>query len=44
MSATSTLTHPSSADRQLREIHHWVNGQTLTGRSNRFGDVYNPAT
>jgi malonate-semialdehyde dehydrogenase (acetylating)/methylmalonate-semialdehyde dehydrogenase len=44
MSATSTLTHPLPADRQLREIHHWVNGQTLTSRSERFGDVYNPAT
>jgi malonate-semialdehyde dehydrogenase (acetylating)/methylmalonate-semialdehyde dehydrogenase len=44
MSASSTLTHPLPADRQLREIHHWVNGQTLTSRSERFGDVYNPAT
>jgi malonate-semialdehyde dehydrogenase (acetylating) / methylmalonate-semialdehyde dehydrogenase len=44
MSATSTLTNTLSADRQLREIHHWVNGQTLTSRSERFGDVYNPAT
>jgi malonate-semialdehyde dehydrogenase (acetylating)/methylmalonate-semialdehyde dehydrogenase len=44
MSATSTLTHSLPADRKLREVHHWVNGQTLTGRSERFGDVYNPAT
>ena len=44
MPSTSTLTHPLSADRQLREIHHWVNNQALTGCSNRFGEVYNPAT
>jgi malonate-semialdehyde dehydrogenase (acetylating) / methylmalonate-semialdehyde dehydrogenase len=44
MSATSILTHPLPVGRQLREIHHWVNGQTLTSRSERFGDVYNPAT
>ncbi len=44
MSATSTLTHPLPADRHLREIHHWVNGQTLISRSERFSDVYNPAT
>ena len=44
MSVTSTLTHPLPASRQLREVHHWVNGRTLTGTSGRFGDVYNPAT
>jgi malonate-semialdehyde dehydrogenase (acetylating) / methylmalonate-semialdehyde dehydrogenase len=44
MSATSTLTQPLSSDRQLREVHHWVNGQILTGKSGRFGDVFNPAT
>src|SRR5271170_4796456 len=44
MSATSTLSDPLPAGRQLREIHHWVNGQTLTSRSERFGEVYNPAT
>jgi malonate-semialdehyde dehydrogenase (acetylating)/methylmalonate-semialdehyde dehydrogenase len=44
MSATSTLSHPSSADRTLREVHHWVNGRTLTGSSGRFGDVFHPAS
>jgi malonate-semialdehyde dehydrogenase (acetylating) / methylmalonate-semialdehyde dehydrogenase len=46
MSATSTLpASPSlSAERQLREIHHWVNGETMGGTSGQFGDVYNPAT
>ena len=41
---TSTLTHPLPTGHKLREVHHWVNGQTLTGTSGRFGDVYNPAS
>jgi malonate-semialdehyde dehydrogenase (acetylating)/methylmalonate-semialdehyde dehydrogenase len=44
MSATSTLTPPESTARQLREVHHWVNGESMVGTSGRFGDVYNPAT
>jgi malonate-semialdehyde dehydrogenase (acetylating)/methylmalonate-semialdehyde dehydrogenase len=44
MSVTSTLTHPLPTGHKLREVHHWVNGQTLTGTSGRFGDVYNPAS
>src|SRR5271156_765627 len=44
MSATSPPPQPLPPDRQLREVHHWVNGQTLTGSSGRFGDVYNPAS
>jgi malonate-semialdehyde dehydrogenase (acetylating) / methylmalonate-semialdehyde dehydrogenase len=44
MSVTSPLTQPLSADRKLREIHHWINGRTSKGVSGRFGEVYNPAT
>src|ERR1700723_1414856 len=44
MSVVSTLTHLLPTDRKLREVHHWVNGQTLTGTSGRFGDVFNPAS
>jgi malonate-semialdehyde dehydrogenase (acetylating)/methylmalonate-semialdehyde dehydrogenase len=44
MSATSTLIPQKSTGPQLREVHHWVNGQIMIGRSGRFGDVYNPAT
>jgi malonate-semialdehyde dehydrogenase (acetylating)/methylmalonate-semialdehyde dehydrogenase len=44
MSVTSTVTTSLPTDQKLREVHHWVNGQTLTGRSGRFGDVFNPAT
>ena len=28
----------------MRDIHHFVNGQTLIGKSGRFGDVFNPNT
>ncbi|MET3664830.1 CoA-acylating methylmalonate-semialdehyde dehydrogenase [Caulobacter sp. 1776] len=28
----------------MRDIAHFVNGQTLTGSSGRFGDVFNPNT
>jgi malonate-semialdehyde dehydrogenase (acetylating)/methylmalonate-semialdehyde dehydrogenase len=42
--ATSTPTQLRQDGRKLREVHHWVNGQTLTGTSGRFGDVYNPAS
>src|SRR5271154_5418618 len=44
MSATSTLPPSLSAERRLREVHHWVNGEIMIGISGRFGDVYNPAT
>jgi malonate-semialdehyde dehydrogenase (acetylating)/methylmalonate-semialdehyde dehydrogenase len=46
MSVTSTpvTSTPRPAGQKLREVHHWINGQTLTGTSGRFGDVYNPAS
>jgi malonate-semialdehyde dehydrogenase (acetylating) / methylmalonate-semialdehyde dehydrogenase len=44
MSVTSTVAASLPTDRKLREVHHWVNGQTLTGSSGRFGDVFNPAS
>src|SRR5271170_3648386 len=44
MSVTSTVATSLPTDQKLREVHHWVNGQTLTGSSGRFGDVYNPAS
>ena len=28
----------------MRDIHHFVNGQSLIGTSGRFGDVFNPST
>ena len=44
MSVTSTVATSLPAYQKLREVHHWVNGRTLTGSSGRFGDVYNPAS
>ena len=44
MSVTSTLAQPLPASRKLREVHHWINGQTALGTSGRFGDVFNPAS
>src|SRR6202048_330421 len=44
MSLTSTFTHPLPTGHKLREVHHWVNAQILTGPSGRCGDVYNPAS
>jgi malonate-semialdehyde dehydrogenase (acetylating)/methylmalonate-semialdehyde dehydrogenase len=44
MSVTSTLTTPLPTGQKLREVRHWINGQTSPGSSGRFGDVYNPAT
>ncbi|MCX8497897.1 MAG: aldehyde dehydrogenase family protein, partial [Caulobacteraceae bacterium] len=28
----------------MRDIPHFVNGQSLIGTSGRFGDVFNPST
>jgi malonate-semialdehyde dehydrogenase (acetylating)/methylmalonate-semialdehyde dehydrogenase len=44
MSATATLAPGSAVSGDLREVHHWVNGQLLPGSSARFSDVYNPAS
>ncbi len=45
MSATSTtVTSTLPTSQKLREVHHWINGQIVTGTSGRFGDVYNPAS
>ena len=28
----------------MRELHHFVNGQSVSGTSERFADVYDPNT
>ncbi len=33
-----------SASEQPRILHHFIDGEPVSGASNRFGDVYNPAT
>src|ERR1700720_3800153 len=43
VTSTPVTSTPLPAGHKLREVHHWVNGQTLTGTSGRFGEVYNPA-
>src|SRR5271168_3837974 len=44
MSVTSTLTPSLPTNQKLREVHHWINGKTVSGASGKFGDVFNPAT
>ena len=44
MSTLAALNSAPAADRQIREVHHWINGRAVTGTSGRFGDVYNPAS
>ena len=29
---------------EIKQLHHFVNGQAITGKSDRFSTVYNPAT
>lgn len=28
----------------MREVHHWIDGKEVEGKSGRFADVFNPAT
>ncbi|MEQ9435698.1 CoA-acylating methylmalonate-semialdehyde dehydrogenase [Hyphomonas sp.] len=28
----------------MRDVHHFINGQQVVGKSGRFGDIYNPNT
>jgi malonate-semialdehyde dehydrogenase (acetylating)/methylmalonate-semialdehyde dehydrogenase len=44
MSTVVTDAPAVSAMTRLREVHHWVNGRAVAGASERFGEVYNPAT
>jgi malonate-semialdehyde dehydrogenase (acetylating)/methylmalonate-semialdehyde dehydrogenase len=42
MSATATL--PTRTPPAITDIHHWIAGRPTAGTSNRFADVYHPAT
>ena len=42
MSATATL--PTATTRAITDIHHWISGRPTAGTSNRFADVFHPAT
>ena len=44
MSTLAALNSAPSADRQVRQIQHWINGQMVAGTSGKCGDVYNPAS
>jgi malonate-semialdehyde dehydrogenase (acetylating) / methylmalonate-semialdehyde dehydrogenase len=44
MSTLAAVNSVSAADRKVREVQHWINGQLVAGTSGRFGDVYNPAS
>lgn len=33
----------SNQDTNLKQLHHFVNGERISGDSGRFGDVFNPA-
>ncbi len=42
MSATATL--PTAATPTITDIRHWISGSPIAGTSNRFADVFHPAT
>ncbi|MDE1177968.1 MAG: CoA-acylating methylmalonate-semialdehyde dehydrogenase [Edaphobacter sp.] len=44
MASTVVAPETTAAETTLREMTHWINGQKVSGKSGRFGDVFNPAT
>ena len=44
MSTLAAVNSAFAADRKVREVRHWINGQLVAGTPGRFGDVYNPAS
>ena len=42
MSATATL--PAATSPTINDIHHWISGSPIVGTSNRFANVFHPAT
>jgi malonate-semialdehyde dehydrogenase (acetylating)/methylmalonate-semialdehyde dehydrogenase len=44
-SAAPIATEPAPTQpHSLRDLNHWIAGQTVAGTSGRFGDVFHPAT
>jgi malonate-semialdehyde dehydrogenase (acetylating)/methylmalonate-semialdehyde dehydrogenase len=35
---------PTSEEKAMKELSHWINGKHVKGTSGRFADVFNPAT
>ena len=42
MSATASL--PAVTSPTINDIHHWISGSPIVGTSNRFANVFHPAT
>jgi malonate-semialdehyde dehydrogenase (acetylating)/methylmalonate-semialdehyde dehydrogenase len=41
---SATASHPNPTASPITELHHWIAGAPTPGTSNRFADVYHPAT
>jgi malonate-semialdehyde dehydrogenase (acetylating)/methylmalonate-semialdehyde dehydrogenase len=41
---SATATHPTAPASAITELNHWIAGGPMPGTSNRFADVYHPAT
>jgi malonate-semialdehyde dehydrogenase (acetylating)/methylmalonate-semialdehyde dehydrogenase len=41
---SATATSPTATTPTITELNHWINGAPTPGTSNRFADVYHPAT
>jgi malonate-semialdehyde dehydrogenase (acetylating)/methylmalonate-semialdehyde dehydrogenase len=41
---SATATSPTATPSAITELNHWINGAPTPGTSNRFADVYHPAT
>ncbi len=41
---SATATPPADTIPAITELHHWINGAPTHGASNRFADVYHPAS
>jgi malonate-semialdehyde dehydrogenase (acetylating)/methylmalonate-semialdehyde dehydrogenase len=41
---SATATPPTATTPAISTLHHWINNAPIAGTSNRFADVYHPAT
>ncbi len=41
---SATATSPAATPPAITELHHWIAGAPVAGTSNRFADVYHPAS
>lgn len=33
-----------TVEQKVKELHHFINGELVAGKSGRFSNVYNPST